>query len=154
LLVYAAGGLAEVRIYTDGRGEFQKLATDKAASRAAARNRSPLGTESSAGNVAKAATPEPQPANPTPPSPQPTISDLRAEALRNPDPEQRVAGLDELADSDNPEVALETAAKVLESERVSDVLESALNIFAGNESAPIEPVLKFASGDQVKDTAI
>src|SRR5262245_35132818 len=95
LLVYAAGGLAEVRIYTDGRGEFQKLATDKAASRAAARNRSPLGPESGAGNVAKA-PPERQPANPTPPPPEPTVTELRAKALGNPDPEQRVAGLDEL----------------------------------------------------------
>ena len=79
---------------------------------------------------------------------------LRAEALGNPDPEQRVAGLEELASGDYPELALETVVKVLGSERVADVLQSALTIAGGMDTVPLEPILTFVADNRVQDSGV
>lgn len=41
--------------------------------------------------------------------------------------------------------------KVRETERASEVLQSALSVFAGVESAPLDPILAFVTGGRVHD---
>jgi hypothetical protein len=79
---------------------------------------------------------------------------LRAQALGHPDPDERAAGLAELAAGDDEQLALRTATNVLETERVPDVLQRALSVFAGVEAAPIEPLLAFLNANRVRDTAV
>lgn len=79
---------------------------------------------------------------------------LRAQALGDPDPDERTAGLLELAGGDNEQLALETATRMLEIERVADVLQTALMVLARMDPVPIEPLLAFVNANRVPDASV
>jgi hypothetical protein len=153
ILVYSSGALAEVRVYTEGRGQFVRLATPAAApSPRAARARRSGAAQPQAATEAK--TEPAPPARAAAAAPDAELVRLRTQALSNPDPSERAAGLDELASSDNIELALGTATRVLETERVSEVLQSALGVLANLDSVPLEPILAFINGERVQDADV
>jgi hypothetical protein len=128
ILVYSPSGLAEVRVYGEGRGEFRRLAVETKRPPARARtvqktDRPPAGA---AGELAQ-------------------LIRLRGEALGNPDPAERSGALDELGGSGDQKLVLETALEVLERERDPEVLKSALDLLADQESVPLEPLLRLAA---------
>jgi hypothetical protein len=151
MFVYSGGGLSEVRVYTDGKGQFQKLPTDGRASRFGVPTR-----------ARRAGDAQPSEESPSASSPSTSMSNedreealrMRTQALSNPDPDERSAGLEELVSIEDHQLAVDTAMKVLENERVSDVLQSALNIFSGVETAPIEPVLAFLNAGRAQDSSV
>ena len=149
IFVYSGGSLAQVRVYTEGQGEFRRLATETQGRTTAMRN--PPGpaeapSTSSPGTPGKAQTADP--------APDKEAIRFRSEALGNPDPEKRVAGLEELAAGDFPQLALDTAVTVLGSERVADVLQTALTVLAGLDKVPVEPILTFLSDNRVQDASL
>jgi len=79
---------------------------------------------------------------------------LRARALGDANPNERVASLHELAAGDDEQLAVDTATRVLETERVADVLRSALSVLASADKVPLEPVLAFVSGNRVRDPEV
>lgn len=156
IFIYSEGSLSQVRVYTEGRGEFRRLPTEttgRSPRTTAMRNpQGPAGplSPSSAATPGKGQTAD----QGTAVAPDKEAIRLRAEALGNPDPDQRVAGLEELAASDYPQLALDTAVKVLGSERVADVLQSALSVVAGMDTVPLEPILTFVADNRVQDAAV
>jgi hypothetical protein len=155
IFIYSEGSLSQVRIYTEGRGEFRRLPTDTKGSPKATEMRNP---RRSAGPLSPSSAARPgngqtadQDSGATPDK---EASRLRAEALGNPDPEQRVAGLEELAAGDYSQLALNTAVTMLGSERVADVLQSALSVVAGMDTVPLEPILTFVADNRVRDAAV
>jgi hypothetical protein len=154
IFVYSGGSLAEVHTYTEGRNELRRLPTDARVASIPAPPRPPPRS----GRPAL----RPDAENPGAAQSESASTDaerqeglrLRAQALGDPDPDERAAGLDELAAGDNEQLALETAARVLETERVSDVLQSALNVFGGVDTAPLEPILAFVNANRVQDAAV
>jgi hypothetical protein len=140
ILVYSGSALAEVRAYPEGRNADAPPAPPARSPRLPARSaRPPVGTEADSTSE-EAARRE--------------AVRLRAQALGHPDPDERAAGLAELAAGDDEHLALRTAANVLETERVPDVLERALSVFAGVETAPIEPLLAFLDANRVRETSV
>src|SRR5262245_36910857 len=124
VFVYSDGSLSEVRAYSDRGEEFRKLPTDATATNDAA------------------------------PADRVEILRFRAQALGDPDPDERSAGLNELAASDDEQLAVETAAQVLLTERVVDVLETALTLLAGAEQVPLEPIMAFVKANRVRDSGL
>lgn len=128
VLVYSPAGLTEARVYLEGKGEFRKLA---------------VGT--------KRPPPNPRIAKQTSRPSEGAVAEsdqiarFRSEALSNPDPAERSAALDRLAESADQALARETVLEVLERERNPEVLESALSVLQDQESVPLEPVLRFAA---------
>jgi type II secretory pathway component GspD/PulD (secretin) len=146
MFVYSGGGLSEVRVYTDGKGQFQKLSTDGRASK--------FGVPTRARRTADAKPSEESPSTAMSNEDREEALRMRTQALSNPDPDERSAGLEELVSIEDHQLAVDTAMKVLETERVSDVLQSALNIFSGVETAPIEPVLAFINAGRAQESSV
>ena len=115
IFAYSSTGLAEVKVYVEGTGDFHRL---------------PVETQRSGERG---------------PAAQQGAVRLRAEALGNPDALERSRALSRLAESGNLKLAVETALEVLERERDSEVLESALDLLLGAESVPLDPILKLAA---------
>jgi hypothetical protein len=145
ILVYSGSSLSEVRAYSEGRPDVRPIPAAKGppsrapsrppASRAA---RPPAGTEAD---------------SPSEDARREAVR-LRAQALGHPDPDERAAGLAELAAGDDEQLALRTATNALETERVPDVLQRALSVFADVETAPIEPLLSFINANRVRDASV
>lgn len=136
--LYAAGGaLSEVRVYTGTGGGFQRLVPVEPPPGAGAK---PSRERDRGGSAAVPTAAE--------------VARMRAQALGHPDPSQRAAGLDELAAGDDQQLALDTATKVLQSERVAKVLQSALSILADADSAPLDPLLSFVGGERAPDAEV
>ena len=156
MFIYSGGSLSQVRVYTEGRGEFQRLPTEtKGQSPRATPMRNPQGPTGPPSPSSAATSEKGQAADQgSAAAPDKEAIRLRAQALGNPDPDQRVAGLEELAASDYPQLALDTAVKVLGSERVADVLQSALSVVAGMDTVPLEPILTFIADNRVQDAAV
>lgn len=152
MFIYSGGSLSQVRVYTEGRGEFRRLPTETPRTAAMRNPQGPAGplSPSSAATTRKGQTAD----QGSTAAPDKEAIRLRAEALGNPDPDQRVAGLEELAASDYQQLALDTAVKVLGSERVADVLQSALSVVAGMDTVPLEPILTFVADNRVQDPAV
>jgi type II secretory pathway component GspD/PulD (secretin) len=145
VFVYSGGSLAEVRTYIEGKNEDT---TAPANARTAA-----IGSRRGAGPGAARRPPGMEAAAPDDAARQQAFR-LRAQALGDPDPDERAAGLVELAAGGDEQLALRTASNVLEVERVPDVLARALNVFARVEAAPLEPILAFLNAGRVQDTTV
>jgi hypothetical protein len=162
VLVYSGTALAEVRAYRDGKDEAPPRAsgagTASIAPRPRREGRAPWRSSRVGGEPAtEAAETAGSGAERTAAADEAARLEafrLRAKALGDPDPDERAAGLAELAVGDDEQLALRTASNVLEVERVPDVIERALSVFAGVETAPIEPILSFLGANRVRDTAV
>jgi len=131
ILVYSSAGLTEVRVYMEGKGEFQRLRVEakqppQRPKGAQTADRPPGGAEDDPARLAR----------------------LRGEALGHPDPAERSTALEKLAESDDEKLALDTALEVLDRERDPEVLESVLDLLSGQESVPLGPILKFVATDR------
>jgi hypothetical protein len=137
ILVYSPAGLIEARVYMEGRGEFRRLPV-----KAKQTPQRPKGAQTADRPSGGA---EDDPAH---------LARLRGAAIGHPDPAERSTALEKLAESDDEKLALETALEVLDRERNPEVLESALDILLGQESVPLEPILKLAAADREPDVRI
>jgi len=119
VLVYSPTRLTEVRIYGDRTG--------------GATNRSPAAVEAAPDADALVTADETG------------VARLRREALNNPDSAERAAALDGLLGSGQ---ALDTALDVLEREYEGEAVTSALELLAGYESIPLEPIFSLATSKE------
>ena len=129
VLLYSTAGLVEVRVYGKGKGEFTGAAvkTDQPPRVVEVTLAAYSPTGSAGGDLME-------------------LARLQAKALNHPNPVDRFRALDELSASGDQRLILETALGVLEREHDPEVLNSALDIVAGQAVVPLEPVLKLADG--------
>ena len=154
VLVYSADGLAEIRVYGDGTGEFRRLAggteTRRAERRAAKAARKAAATPErqalreavrSAEQSADLSQGIPQD------GPLADLAPFRAQALTDPDPMRRTTGLYEMVKRGSQRLVAETALEMLDRERDPELLQIALDLVSAQESVPLDPIVRLARSE-------